>query len=768
MTEFGRTCWMLALTLAVAGTAPAADLVKAGKPVATIVVDPSPAPVKGKRPVAAHDDAFAAKLVGDWVKKITDAELPISDKPPTDGNAIYVGRAAARAGLKLDDIDSPSKEGVRIAIDGNRILIGGQSNESTVKAAARFLEELGCRCFMDGPLGEVFPRSKDLSVAPKTITEKPALVYRNPKGPSWPGTLWKAWNGAGGESFSHSHSWGNYIPKDAFEKHPEYFAQGTDGQRKDGSWLCTSNPGARQMFADQVIVAVKAGNKHPSISPPDGRGYCQCDKCKAQDDPKVIEPSSGNVAVSNRYADFFDDIGKRVAKETPEALLSFYCYADYTQAPTFDRKLSPNLVAVIAPIRYCRMHPIGDPDCPSRKQMLGMIDGWASRASHLGYYNYMYNLADVTLPFFKYTPCKSEFPYLVDKGLMYMTIEVVSNWYVYGPQIYLSLRMAYDPKLDAAAVMEDYYTKFYGPAAPHMKAYWLKIDEAVAHHPCHSGGWFGLNLAYTPEVMRVLESALAKASDAAKGDEMYSARVAMHAAGFQNVIDYKAINAAMARGDFQKAKQVYDGMVSRIGGLIKLQAANPEYGTAYLSRFLSKSIYGGIAATAAPNKVVQVLPDRWRYSPDDDDTGEMRRFAASDFDDSKWKEAATHSSTLSRQGLRENTVIWYRTTFKAPEKSGPLSLLFPEVDGTTTVYLNGKALTPVSALPPPAAKPKGKDKPASGPPKLPRRAPFVVDLSPALKPGADNVVVVKADNRSISELFLGGILRPVVLIEKPK
>ena len=215
--------------------------------------------------------------------------------------------------------------------------------------------------------------------------------------------------------------------------------------------------------------------------------------CKAQDDPTVIEPSSGNVAVSNRYADFFDAVGKIVAKKYPDSILSFYCYADYTQAPTLDRKLSPNLCAVIAPIRYCRLHALGDPDCPTRTQMTGMVDGWAERASHLGYYNYMYNLADATLPFFKYTPCQVEFPALADRGLAFMTIEIVSNWYIYGPQMYLSLRMAYDPTLDPAAVMADYYDKFYGPAAGPMKAYWAGIDRATAaassRTPAGSTGW---------------------------------------------------------------------------------------------------------------------------------------------------------------------------------------------------------------------------------------------------------------------------------------
>lgn len=741
------------------GQAHSADLVRGGQAVAMVVCDAKVGPpaksVNKMKSTDSREEALAAALLIEWVKKITDAELPVTDKPAAGIVTIYVGKAATRAGLKLDDIESPTQEGIRVVVEPNRILIAGQSDAATVKAVCRFLEHLGCRYFMDGPLGEVYPRTPNLSVQPVTITEKPGLLYRNPKGPTWQAATWKAWNGAGGEDFAHAHAWGRYIPKGLFAQHPEYFAMGTDGQRRDGDWLCTSNPEVRHVFANEVIRVIKSGTKHPSISPPDGRGYCQCEQCKAQDDPQSIEPSSGTVSITNRYVDFYDDVARKVAKVYPDSVLSFYCYADYTQPPTVQRKLAPNLCAMIAPIRYCRLHAIGDEHCPSRKQQAAMLDGWAKVAPRLGYYNYMYNLADATFPMFKYTPCKQDFPFLADKGLTYMTIEVLSNWYIYGPQIYLSLRMAYDPRLDAAALMNDYYDKFYGPAAgPLMKRYWMLIDEASTALVNHSGGFYGLSAVFTPDVVRQCEGVLNQAQHAARDDPRYSERVAMHAAGFQNVIDYREICAAMARGDYPQAKRVYDGMVKRIEDLQAKGYANREYGTAYLKRFLAKSIEGPLALTAAPNRVVAVLPDRWKFSYDRSADGESLAFAAADFDDSKWTPVATYSNTLSGQKLDENAVLWYRTSFVVPEKHQKLSLVFPEVDGTVAVYINGKGveLTPLSP---------GKA------PGVPRRTPFEVDVTTAVKPGS-NLVAVRVDNRRISELFLGGILRPVLVIEKPK
>jgi hypothetical protein len=780
--------WLLILTAAVvmSGTVKALDLVKNGTPVATIITSVpleefQPAPAKGKggakRNAPPNEEATSVRVLVDWVKKITDAELPIANAPIAGSASIYIGKAALEAGLKLDDISSPSREGVRITVDAKRVLIAGQKDAATLKAVCRFLEELGCRYFMDGPLGEVYPRTKTLSVAALKIVEKPGLLERNPKGPSWPGVLWKAWNGGGGESFGHSHSWGSYVSPDVFAEHPEYFAMGADGERKAGGWLCTSNPGLRNYFAERVIAAIEKGNTHPSLSPTDGRGYCQCPTCKAQDDPSSFEPSSGTVSVTNRYVDFFDAVARQVAKVHPESVLSFYCYADYTQPPTVKRKLSPNLCAMIAPIRYCRLHGVGHENCPSRIQQLSMTEGWAAVASKIGYYNYMYNLADATLPFFKFSACKKEFPYLMSKGLSYMTIEVLSDWHIYGPQTYLSLKLAYDPTASPEAIMEDYWLKFYGPkAAPFMKDYWMGIDAAQNKVTTHAGCFFGLAQIYTPEFMKECEGHLKKAAAAAKGDGIHEQRVKLHADGFKSAVEYRKISDDMNRGDFATALSDYEAMTARLNEMAANGLINREYATAYLKRFLSNTIVRGAAATAPPNRLVQVLPDRWQFTFDETDEGNEKQYHTAAFDDSKWASVATHNITLDAQGFDKNTIHWFRTKFTAPATKGKLMLFFGEVDGAAEVYVNGKKIDVVPYASESKAK-KPDAKPAAPPTlapgiKAPReglakaRAPFEVDISGAVKPG-ENVIALRADHSKISELALGGILRPVLLIEKP-
>jgi len=150
------------------------DLVADGKAKAVIVVQEAPqntrSAIKSRKPRTGDfqcKDSMAAKVLADWIEKISNVRPNIVNRPQAGKPAIFVGTAAINAGLDLSDMDSPTKEGLRILCDGKtRVLISGQNETSTVKAVCRFLEELGCRYFMDNPLGEVYPRSKTVTVGP--------------------------------------------------------------------------------------------------------------------------------------------------------------------------------------------------------------------------------------------------------------------------------------------------------------------------------------------------------------------------------------------------------------------------------------------------------------------------------------------------------------------------------------------------------------------------------------------------------------------------
>ena len=56
--------------------------------------------------------------------------------------------------------------------------------------------------------------------------------------------------------------------------------------------------------------------------------------------------------------------------------MGFLAYVQYTRPPVREKPL-PNLIPGIVPITYCRAHAMTDPNCPSRQQLLAILEGWA-------------------------------------------------------------------------------------------------------------------------------------------------------------------------------------------------------------------------------------------------------------------------------------------------------------------------------------------------------------------------------------------------------
>jgi hypothetical protein len=535
-----------------------------------------------------------------------------------------------------------------------------------------------------------------------------------------------------------------YLDKKEFAAHPEYFAQNAEGQRKPSDWACTTNAGVRHHFAQQMIARIKEGTLHPTLSPPDGRGFCRCATCAAEDDPKSLEPSNNTVAMTNRYVNFFDAIAREVAPACPDSIISFYCYSDYTQAPTNGITLSPNLCAWIAPIRYCRFHGIGNPICPSRQQFKEVLEGWDRAASRIAYRTYNYNLAECIMPYSMISVWRHDVPFLVEKGCIAFNFETLPSWNINGPHIYLSIRMAYDPALDTKALLDDYFRHLYGPAAPHLAAYWQALDDAYVKTNCHTGSVYGMHNILTPELRKTLWGHLEQARQAAGNDPAIQARIAYDADGLLNADQFFAIRDAINRADLATAKTTYDTLLARCDKQVKERIAN-HYMSGYLKRFVGGYLEAALAASATPRQVVANLPDQWRLGLDPDDQGVAKQYAAPTFDDSAWQTVATYSNTLDGQGLPEpKTFIWYRTRFTAPATDQPLALFFYEVDGGTDVYVNGQLLH------------QGQK----------ARRPFTVELGQAVKAG-ENTIALRVDHRVITELNLGGLIRPILLLQGP-
>lgn len=758
---------------------PVTLLVRDGTPVAEIWHGP--------------DGEEAAREIATYVERISGAKLPLrlsasgelqgkqpGEQPgevpaqPPDGApaAIVVGNPALRAGMPAPP-PTPSGDGYRLLARGNRVLLGGETRESTFFAACHLLEALGCRWFFDNPLGEVVPRTKTVLVVPLDVEEEPDFISRSLWGPNWRSARWARRNRLGGLSLPTGHDWG-HVPASRYgDEHPEYYAL-RGGERRPGAWLCTSNEDVRRIFAESVAGAVRGDEAvGVSISPPDGNGYCECERCAAEDVPGHIEPSSGRLAMTDRYLKFFNAVAAEAHEANPRAILGFYAYADYSLPPRSVTSAAPNLCAWIAPIRFCRFHGLSNPRCESRRRCREVVEGWARVVPRIGWREYNYNLAEATVPLSKISVWREDIPYLKRIGCLGLNIECLALWHLYGPHTYLIARLAWDADADVDAILADFYERLGGKAAAPLRAYWERIDAAYRDAPAHAGSFYALHAVWTPELVAACRSDLEAAADRAD-DETIARRVDMFRRGLASAELYLALREATNRCDFPRAREIYRTWISEMdathGAAIHPVA---EYRRGYAPRFLEPAIAEGYERVTAPRRLILRLPDEWLFraeapyvaraaseaggakaeketnEPKEADEGEALGWMRPDLGEEGWRRVRTYSATLDEQGVPETlTWLWYRTRFPVPPDlpEGHLHIWFGEIDGNGgKVFLNGEHVGDLRG----------------------GRRPEELDIAGRLLAGKENVVAVKIDHRRISELHLGGILRPVMIYAGP-
>jgi hypothetical protein len=741
----------LVSVLALAASSPAAvDLARDGQATAAIWhYAAAPEPKAAGRRGATVTDATAAQELAKYLQQITGAAFEIKavakGTPPEAGKpAVVLGQMALDLGLAAPP-QTISGDGYRILTKDRLLLMAGETPTSTSFAVSHLLETLGCRWYFDNPIGEVVPELKTVSVDTLDIAEKPDFAIRRMWGPNWNSEMWGRRNRLGGLPANTGHDWQHVPPAKYAEAHPEYYALRA-GARKPGGWVCTTNPDVIRLFVEGV--AAEAGDRphaSVSISPPDGTGYCECDACKALDEPTNIEASSGRVAMSDRYMTFFNAVGAGVLKINPNAVLNFYAYADYSIPPKRPMKSPENLCAWVAPLRFCRLHPLGSPICESRRRCKDVVEGWCNVVSKMGWREYNYQVAELTVPFSKVNVWRQDIPYLKKRGCVGLNIECLATWHIYGPHTWLVSRMMWKTDLDVDATMNDFYLRFCGKAAPHVKAYWERIDKAVATSPAHSGSFYSNHVIWSPELLAACTADLDAAARAADTD-LARKRVGMFRMGLENARFFLAVRDATNRCDFAAAKDTLTKWQAHMDAVFA-ERVHPigEYKQGYTKRFLAPAIDQGFARTTGNCKLLTQLPDEWLFRYDTRDEGETAGWQKPGATAEGWRKVNTCSATLSQQGIPEElTYLWYRVAFTPPAQlpQGPLTLWFAEIDGRPTkVFLNGEQIAEFA---------KG-------------RIPNEVEVTGKLIPGRENVIAVKIDHRSITELLLGGIIKPVMI-----
>ena len=744
-------------------------LADVGEPMAALVLPDDPDDLERK---AAEEIIEHYRLVtGGSLQIVRSVESARSDHLMP----ICIGGAADPA---LDEAslaakDNPSTFTLRITPD--RVDIRGLSPEGTLFGAYELLEQLGFRWYMPGDLGRVVPDRDEieetLALVPQEITQAPAMNYRRLQHINT--GEWRHRVRLGGEARSTgAHS----LP------HPEYGhsrRRGYPAIGSEGGQVCVSGdyaPGALEGIVDWVRKNYEPTEEpiYVGMGPEDGHtyNYCQCEGCKALDQG-VHDPFWDAESMTDRYIWLFNKALEELEDDYPNLHIAWYVYQRHMMPPKIEP--NPRIVHVFAPITLDRIRGMDNPMSPDRHILRWLIDEWGktnpNEMYYRGYYN---NLACPQFPISQVDRVRHETPAFHENDINVMRVEVIDggpSWNTNTPTLYLAARLMWDVETDVDALLEEFYTKFYGPAREPMKQYHEALDSAFADTPYNTGSSY----PYFPifkdhprreQMRQMLDEAESAIEDP---DSAYAERVRVVRQGWDRMEIFLDMIEARNRFDFATAHgliedfdRISDELVDHVlegSGHPRLRMrmltwrSRSDNSGSMFNRFFSRPINAGYQRAEVIGEIAAPLPDEWEFLLDPMDIGELSGYQRPGEMGGNWQPMKTYSRSWSDQGLHNyKGVAWYRTAVDIPEafEGRPLYLWFGGVDNVAHVWINGEFVGTSS-------------EPEEGLPGVPGsfRA-FDMPATAAAKPGEKNWVVVKIENHTLAELGTGGILAPVM------
>jgi hypothetical protein len=487
---------LLALALAGCSTQVQASpltLVKNGQPNATIVLQ-SDAPELMK--------AAAADLQK-YVQKISGIELPLkTDGSDAPGITLNIGKTATSRSSDLPD-SKLNPETYAITQRGDDVYFAGNYPSPTAFAVYSFLQDrLGVRWFAPGDDWEFVPQRKNgstLTVNVKNVVSVPGTSPRIWSGHQWTAD-WKNWELRNKAVISEKVPRRNFqnnmyriFPPSKYAKtHPEYYPL-VNGKRwipaddNDALWWpCIGNSDVQRITEEYIHQWFK---DHPdedsfSLGMDDIVYMCSDPLCRAMD---ARTNDYEQREFSSRYYKFINIVAQQVKKTDPDKYIGVLIYRIVLKPPVDVPKLEDNVFGYIANDSVAEWY------IPGRKdEWMYNTREWASRVQHLSRYEY-FGLGTFAPRVFPHNMAEMM---NVDNSLGFegSYVEMYTFLPQTAPMIWAFAQKQWNPKLKIDTLLDEFYTKMYGPAAPTMKAYFDLMEKSWNTNRPGRDGWVNMDI----------------------------------------------------------------------------------------------------------------------------------------------------------------------------------------------------------------------------------------------------------------------------------
>ena len=496
----------------------------AGSPAASELViakDRASDAVIVRAPGAGPHERLAAEDLAKYIEMMTGAKLPIADTSEAVAAALasrrpllIVGEQALlakpdlRASLAAVIKKHPylRTDGIVLRREADRVYLAGNGDEAHYFAAAELLRRWGVRWFMPGDFGECAPEERELKIGALDYARSSPFEIRS---------YWVSWNGdyAGEQIFQKRNL---MTGRDELPPAGHALDAYTKGLAKEGSGFALTDPATAAYIAGNVDK-LYAQNQNFSLSIQD-RIYTG----EADVDKKLTHLQWDKYfftwSITDPILELYNNIARilRVKHPASTSKIGFLAYSNMTLPPVRDMATDPMFSMQLAPIDIDPNHGMDDPRSPQKQEYRDILNGWAKvTQGRLSIYDYDQSmLVWRDLPNPSHIAFRDDVRHYRDAGILGVNTESRNALATTFINLYLRARLMWNPDEDITTMLDDFYVKFFGPAAGPMKEYWETIFAAWENTIVTEHEYFVAPAIYTPELVERLEVHLREAEAA--------------------------------------------------------------------------------------------------------------------------------------------------------------------------------------------------------------------------------------------------------------
>lgn len=287
----------------------------------------------------------------------------------------------------------------------------------------------------------------------------------------------------------HVHTMGQYFPVDNyFDKHPEWWAWNrVQGKRLKVGSFCFSNEEFCNTLLEKLLVIIKedvelAEKKKVelpsfyslSIDDVNEMYFCQCAECA-----KTIRESG----YSGYAIKFVNKVAREVAKRYPFVKIEILAYLNFIEPPKDDALPEKNCIIRLACFSRDILRSIYS---PGNAHCLRLLREWSELCKkaecELYIYDYCYSFqVNYPLPlFFGMKETIRAYREFGVKGLFIEAQKALAD--MADLNKFMLTHLLEDPDADEEALLGNFLSRYYGPAAQYIREYLELLREAAARN----------------------------------------------------------------------------------------------------------------------------------------------------------------------------------------------------------------------------------------------------------------------------------------------